>query len=80
MDPASCLRTTELNLSVYTTNSLTDTHYCLSGIPSVCKQVVSVETTRDIEWATFTCTLGFHVFGKVNVLCHGSQCKIIIII
>ncbi len=46
----------------------------------MCKQVVSVETTRDIEWATFTCTLGFHVFGKVNVLCHGLQCKIIIIL
>uniref|UniRef100_A0A672RGZ2 Uncharacterized protein n=1 Tax=Sinocyclocheilus grahami TaxID=75366 RepID=A0A672RGZ2_SINGR len=38
----------------------------LYWIPSVCKQVVSVETTRDIEWASFTCTLGFHVFGKVN--------------
>lgn len=35
-----------------------------SGIPSVCKQVVSVETTRDIEWASYTCTLGFQVFGK----------------
>lgn len=34
------------------------------GVPSACKQVVSVETTRDIEWATYTCTLGFHVFGK----------------
>ncbi|KAM3595114.1 uncharacterized protein V6R79_018202 [Siganus canaliculatus] len=35
----------------------------LYWIPSVCKQVVSVETTRDIEWTTFTCTLGFQVFG-----------------
>ncbi|NXC21353.1 EMAL1 protein, partial [Corythaeola cristata] len=35
----------------------------LYWIPSACKQVVSVETTRDIEWATYTCTLGFHVFG-----------------
>ncbi|XP_056128797.1 echinoderm microtubule-associated protein-like 1 [Lampris incognitus] len=34
----------------------------LYWIPSVCKQVVSVETTRDIPWATFTCTLGFQVF------------------
>lgn len=25
---------------------------------------MSVEATRDIEWATYTCTLGFHVFGK----------------
>ncbi len=39
-----------------------------SGIPSVCKQVVSVETTRDIEWATYTCTLGFQVFGKWRLL------------
>ncbi|XP_038865188.1 echinoderm microtubule-associated protein-like 1 isoform X2 [Salvelinus namaycush] len=35
----------------------------LYWIPSVCKQVVSVETTRDIPWATSTCTLGFQVFG-----------------
>ncbi|XP_053191092.1 echinoderm microtubule-associated protein-like 1 isoform X1 [Scomber japonicus] len=35
----------------------------LYWIPSVCKQVVSVETTRDIKWATHTCTLGFQVFG-----------------
>lgn len=38
--------------------------FVFPGIPSVCKQVVSVETTRDIEWATNTCTLGFQVFGK----------------
>lgn len=38
------------------------------GIPSVCKQVISVETTRDIEWATYTCTLGFQVFGKRRLL------------
>uniref|UniRef100_A0A8C3T6T7 EMAP like 1 n=1 Tax=Chelydra serpentina TaxID=8475 RepID=A0A8C3T6T7_CHESE len=36
----------------------------LYWIPSACKQVVSVETTRDIEWVTYTCILGFHVFGK----------------
>ncbi|XP_017158108.1 echinoderm microtubule-associated protein-like 1 isoform X10 [Poecilia reticulata] len=35
----------------------------LYWIPSVCKQVVSVETTRDIQWFTHTCTLGFQVFG-----------------
>ncbi|XP_029972727.1 echinoderm microtubule-associated protein-like 1 isoform X5 [Salarias fasciatus] len=35
----------------------------LYWIPSVCKQVVSVETTRDIEWASYTCPLGFQVFG-----------------
>lgn len=32
----------------------------------MCKQVVSVETTRDIEWATCTCTLCFQVFGMWN--------------
>ncbi|KAH0620370.1 hypothetical protein JD844_020724 [Phrynosoma platyrhinos] len=36
----------------------------LYWVPSSCKQVVSVETTRDIEWVTYTCTLGFHVFGE----------------
>ncbi|KAJ7989291.1 hypothetical protein DPEC_G00317960 [Dallia pectoralis] len=35
----------------------------LYWIPSVCKQVVSVETTRDISWFTSTCSLGFQVFG-----------------
>uniref|UniRef100_A0A1A8HV72 Echinoderm microtubule associated protein like 1 n=1 Tax=Nothobranchius kuhntae TaxID=321403 RepID=A0A1A8HV72_NOTKU len=53
----------------------------LYWIPSVCKQVVSVETTRDIDWATYTCTLGFHVFGlwpdgsdgtDVNAACRSS--------
>ncbi|KAJ6661899.1 hypothetical protein lerEdw1_013070 [Lerista edwardsae] len=36
----------------------------LYWVPSACKQVVSVETTRDIEWVTYTCTLGFHVFER----------------
>uniref|UniRef100_A0ABM5FBG5 Echinoderm microtubule-associated protein-like 1 isoform X1 n=1 Tax=Pogona vitticeps TaxID=103695 RepID=A0ABM5FBG5_9SAUR len=56
----------------------------LYWIPSACKQVVSVETTRDIEWATYTCTLGFHVFGvwpegsdgtDINAVCrsHGKK-------
>uniref|UniRef100_A0A8C5ND23 HELP domain-containing protein n=1 Tax=Gouania willdenowi TaxID=441366 RepID=A0A8C5ND23_GOUWI len=48
----------------------TDSQYLVSNsgdyeilywIPSVCKQVVSVETTRDIEWATCTCPLGFQL-------------------
>ncbi|NXE24104.1 EMAL1 protein, partial [Ardeotis kori] len=56
----------------------------LYWIPSACKQVVSVETTRDIDWATYTCTLGFHVFGvwpegsdgtDINAVCrsHGRK-------
>ena len=44
-----------------------DSDLLFPGVPSACKQVVSVETTRDIEWATNTCTLGFHVFGKFSV-------------
>ncbi|XP_043929530.1 echinoderm microtubule-associated protein-like 1 [Protopterus annectens] len=51
----------------------------LYWIPSTCKQVVSVDSTRDIEWTTYTCTLGFHVFGKcvlfdseVSVFCCDS--------
>lgn len=51
------------------------TRLCLlfAGVPSACKQVVSVETTRDIEWATYTCTLGFHVFGEFAADFTGSN-------
>ncbi|XP_037343363.2 echinoderm microtubule-associated protein-like 1 isoform X10 [Pungitius pungitius] len=59
----------------------------LYWIPSVCKQVVSVETTRDIEWATHTCTLGFQVFGlwpdgsdgtDVNAACRSSDKSLLV--
>ncbi|XP_026141966.1 echinoderm microtubule-associated protein-like 1 isoform X2 [Carassius auratus] len=59
----------------------------LYWIPSVCKQVVSVETTRDIEWATFTCTLGFHVFGlwpdgsdgtDINAVCSSNAKRLLV--
>ncbi|XP_035388971.1 echinoderm microtubule-associated protein-like 1 isoform X4 [Electrophorus electricus] len=59
----------------------------LYWIPSVCKQVVSVEATRDILWATFTCTLGFHVFGlwpdgsdgtDINAVCRSNE-KILLV-
>ncbi|NXF94592.1 EMAL1 protein, partial [Eubucco bourcierii] len=58
----------------------------LYWIPSACKQVVSVETTRDIEWATYTCTLGFHVFGvwpegsdgtDINAVCRSHARKLL---
>ncbi|KAM9466957.1 echinoderm microtubule-associated protein-like 1 isoform 2-T2 [Clarias gariepinus] len=73
----------------------TDSQYLVSNsgdyeilywIPSVCKQVVSVETTRDIPWATFTCTLSFHVFGlwpdgsdgtDINAVCTSSEKKLL---
>ncbi|PIO14964.1 hypothetical protein AB205_0137180 [Aquarana catesbeiana] len=56
------------------------------GIPSACKQVVSVESTRDLEWATFTCTLGFQVFGvwpegsdgtDLNAICRSGDQKLL---
>uniref|UniRef100_UPI0037E74EF4 echinoderm microtubule-associated protein-like 1 isoform X6 n=1 Tax=Semicossyphus pulcher TaxID=241346 RepID=UPI0037E74EF4 len=59
----------------------------LYWIPSVCKQVVSVETTRDIEWATFTCTLSFHVFGlwpdgsdgtDINAACRSNDKSLLV--
>uniref|UniRef100_A0A8C6TX88 EMAP like 1 n=1 Tax=Neogobius melanostomus TaxID=47308 RepID=A0A8C6TX88_9GOBI len=59
----------------------------LYWIPSVCKQVVSVETTRDIEWASHTCTLGFHVFGvwpdgsdgtDINASCSSRDKKLLV--
>ncbi|XP_053553445.1 echinoderm microtubule-associated protein-like 1 isoform X1 [Bombina bombina] len=58
----------------------------LYWIPTACKQVVSVETTRDIEWATYTCTLGFQVFGvwpegsdgtDLNAICRSNGKKIL---
>ncbi|XP_043405307.1 echinoderm microtubule-associated protein-like 1 isoform X3 [Chelonia mydas] len=58
----------------------------LYWIPSTCKQVVSVETTRDIEWVTYTCTLGFHVFGvwpegsdgtDINAVCRSHERKLL---
>ncbi|KAL3049226.1 hypothetical protein OYC64_008654 [Pagothenia borchgrevinki] len=59
----------------------------LYWIPSVCKQVVSVETTRDIEWITHTCTLGFMVFGlwpdgsdgtDINAVCRSSDRSLVV--
>ncbi|XP_044021947.1 echinoderm microtubule-associated protein-like 1 isoform X13 [Siniperca chuatsi] len=59
----------------------------LYWIPSVCKQVVSVETTRDIEWATYTCTLGFQVFGlwpdgsdgtDINAVCRTNDKSLLV--
>uniref|UniRef100_A0A3Q0T8B1 EMAP like 1 n=1 Tax=Amphilophus citrinellus TaxID=61819 RepID=A0A3Q0T8B1_AMPCI len=59
----------------------------LYWIPSVCKQVVSVETTRDIEWATNTCTLGFQVFGlwpdgsdgtDINAVCRSNDKSLLV--
>ncbi|XP_034714665.1 echinoderm microtubule-associated protein-like 1 isoform X5 [Etheostoma cragini] len=59
----------------------------LYWIPSVCKQVVSVETTRDVEWATHTCTLGFQVFGlwpdgsdgtDINAVCRSSDKSLLV--
>ncbi|XP_073494520.1 echinoderm microtubule-associated protein-like 1 isoform X2 [Phyllobates terribilis] len=58
----------------------------LYWIPTACKQVVSVETTRDLEWATYTCTLGFQVFGvwpegsdgtDLNAICRSSNQKLL---
>ncbi|XP_037550822.1 echinoderm microtubule-associated protein-like 1 isoform X1 [Nematolebias whitei] len=58
----------------------------LYWIPSVCKQVVSVETTRDIDWASYTCTLGFQVFGlwpdgsdgtDINAACRSNDKRLL---
>ncbi|KAG9481483.1 hypothetical protein GDO78_010615 [Eleutherodactylus coqui] len=58
----------------------------LYWIPTACKQVVSVETTRDLEWATYTCTLGFQVFGvwpegsdgtDLNAICRSTDQKLL---
>ncbi|XP_076021747.1 echinoderm microtubule-associated protein-like 1 isoform X2 [Genypterus blacodes] len=59
----------------------------LYWIPSVCKQVVSVETTRDLQWATYSCALGFHVFGlwpdgsdgtDINAVCRSNDKSLLV--
>ncbi|XP_023154734.2 echinoderm microtubule-associated protein-like 1 isoform X5 [Amphiprion ocellaris] len=59
----------------------------LYWIPSVCKQVVSVDMTRDIEWFTYTCTLGFQVFGlwpdgsdgtDINAVCRSNDKNLLV--
>ncbi|XP_041121888.1 echinoderm microtubule-associated protein-like 1 isoform X3 [Polyodon spathula] len=59
----------------------------LYWVPSACKQVVSVEATRDIEWASCTCTLGFQVFGlwpegsdgtDINGVCRSHDKKLLV--
>ncbi|XP_069772553.1 echinoderm microtubule-associated protein-like 1 isoform X5 [Narcine bancroftii] len=58
----------------------------LYWMPSACKQVVSVENVRDVEWATYTCTLGFHVFGvwpegsdgtDINAVCRSNDKRLL---
>lgn len=58
----------------------------LYWVPSACKQVVSVETTRDIDWASDTCTLGFRVFGvwpegsdgtDINAVCRAHEKRLL---
>ncbi|KAM6973680.1 echinoderm microtubule-associated protein-like 1 isoform 4-T4 [Aplochiton taeniatus] len=59
----------------------------LYWIPSVCKQVVSMETTRDISWSTCTCTLAFQVFGlwpdgsdgtDINAVCRSNDSRLLV--
>nr|XP_039259121.1 echinoderm microtubule-associated protein-like 2 isoform X2 [Styela clava] len=47
-----------------------------------CKQIASASSTRDVEWATSTCTLGFNAFGvwpegadgtDVNAVCRSHD-------
>ncbi|XP_054988385.1 echinoderm microtubule-associated protein-like 1 isoform X2 [Sorex araneus] len=58
----------------------------LYWVPASCKQVVSVETTRDIDWASYTCTLGFRVFGvwpegsdgtDINAVCRAHEKRLL---
>uniref|UniRef100_T1J5S7 HELP domain-containing protein n=1 Tax=Strigamia maritima TaxID=126957 RepID=T1J5S7_STRMM len=40
---------------------------------SVCRQIPSSSTLRDVEWSTQTCTLGFNVYGIWPEGCDGSD-------
>lgn len=37
---------------------------CFSGEASSGKHVTNMDTVRNLEWATYTCTLGFNTFGR----------------
>ncbi|XP_034050852.1 echinoderm microtubule-associated protein-like 1 [Thalassophryne amazonica] len=74
----------------------TDSQYVVSNsgdyeilywIPSACKHVVSVETPRDLQWATCTCPLGFQVFGlwpdgsdgtDINAICRSNEKNLLV--
>uniref|UniRef100_S4RBT9 EML-like second beta-propeller domain-containing protein n=1 Tax=Petromyzon marinus TaxID=7757 RepID=S4RBT9_PETMA len=38
-----------------------------------CRQQLMADTIRDIEWATYTCVLGFHIYVHVGVWPDGSD-------
>ncbi|XP_078452761.1 echinoderm microtubule-associated protein-like 2 isoform X2 [Lampetra planeri] len=53
-----------------------------------CKQVTSVAPTRDVDWATYTCVLGFYVYGvwsdgsdgtDINALCRSHSRRVLAI-
>lgn len=44
--------------------------YDLSGEASSGKHVTNMETVRNLQWATYTCTLSFNTFGRSRVTVH----------
>uniref|UniRef100_A0A8C4QLL8 EMAP like 2 n=1 Tax=Eptatretus burgeri TaxID=7764 RepID=A0A8C4QLL8_EPTBU len=54
----------------------------LYWLATSCKQVTSAASVRSVEWATYTCVLGFHVYGvwsdgsdgtDINALCRSHS-------
>lgn len=35
-------------------------------VPNACKYIRNRSECKDIDWATYTCVLGYHVFGQYN--------------
>lgn len=42
--------------------------FVFSGEASSGKHVTNMDTVRNLEWATYTCTLGINTFGRLRKL------------
>uniref|UniRef100_UPI00358F089D echinoderm microtubule-associated protein-like 2 isoform X4 n=1 Tax=Myxine glutinosa TaxID=7769 RepID=UPI00358F089D len=60
----------------------------LYWLATSCKQVTSAASVRSVEWATYTCVLGFHVYGvwsdgsdgtDINALCRSHSQRVLAI-
>ncbi|MGH0114994.1 UNVERIFIED_CONTAM: hypothetical protein FKN15_065918 [Acipenser sinensis] len=72
--------------SQYIVSNSGDYEILFSGNPSNCKQVTSIDTVRNLEWASSTCVLGIGVFGiwpdgvdgtDINAVCRSPDQKLL---
>lgn len=51
-------------LSVCTARCSANTRVFSGDVPNGCKLIRNRSECKDIDWATYTCVLGYHVFGQ----------------